>query len=164
MRRNAVTALYALAVGYALAHFLVAFYNHWYFAGYFWLKVGLVTPLVAAAFSLALLTTWGWLWRAIGWWWIITHLLAMIPAGGPDLMNMAFVAVLDFEVAVVWVPLFALLLNAGWREAQTRRLVTAEQRRTTAELKLRRKLRQRAARNGPVRSVTVSPGEANHAD
>lgn len=164
MRSKAVTALYALAVGYALAHFLVAFYNHWYFAGHFWLKVGLVTPLVAAAYGITLVTPWGRVWRGLGAWWIVTHVLAMIPAGGPDLTNMAFVAVLDFEVVTVWVPLFALVAYGLWQELKARRSAAADQRRATAELKLRRKLRKRTERLGTARPLTVSSGEMNHVE
>jgi len=66
MRKLGVIALYSLAVGYALAHFLVAFYNHWYFAEHFWLKTALLTLLVAVAYGITLLTPWAKLWRLLG--------------------------------------------------------------------------------------------------
>ena len=56
MRHLAPGALFSLAVGYVLAQFLVLFYNNWYFAGWFWLKTALLTPVVALGFGVLLLT------------------------------------------------------------------------------------------------------------
>ena len=157
MRRNAGTIVFSLAVGYALAHFLVAFYNHWYFAGWFWLKVGLLTPLVAVAFGCVLLTGWRRLWQLCGAWWIITHLLAMVPAGGPDLRNLAFVAVLDFEVAVVWGPGFVIAAWGLYHSWLKHRSVTAESRAVEAQLKMRRRLRERLARQELRKPLVQQP-------
>ena len=54
MRTLAPQGLFALAVGYVLAHFLVLFYSHWYFGGYFWFKVALLTPLLAVPYMFLL--------------------------------------------------------------------------------------------------------------
>ena len=143
MKKLAVTAFYALAVGYALAHFLVALFNNWYFAEYFWLKVAVLTALLAIAYGLLLFSSWAGLWRLLGIWWLLTHLLAMVPAGGPDLRELAFVAVLDLEAAVVWVPVFVLLGYGLWRSIKVERLAKAERAAVTRELKLRRKLRRK---------------------
>jgi hypothetical protein len=143
MRRFAATGIYALAVGYVLAHFLVAFYNNWYFAEQFWWKVTVLTPLLAVVYGVALFGSWGWLWRLLGIWWLITHLLAMVPADGPDLRRLAFVAVLDFEVAVVWVPMAALMAYGIWRGMSARRQQAAQRRTVARELELRRRLRRK---------------------
>lgn len=143
MRKLGVVALLSLAVGYALAHFMVAYFNHWYFAEHFWLKTVLLTPLVALAFGITLLTPWAKLWRLIGVWWIVTHLLAMVPAGGPDLRGMEFVAVLDFEAAVIWVPSIALIGYGCWQSWKALRAQKAARQTVARELKLRQQLRHR---------------------
>jgi len=141
MKKLAGSGLFALAAGYALAHFLVAFYNHWYFADSFWLKVALLTPLIALCYLLALFSGWRPVWLLIGIWWLVTHLLAMVPAHGYDLRSLAFVAVLDFEVAVVWVPCFALTGWGVWQAVRRARTGRSRQGAMVQELKLRRKLR-----------------------
>ena len=157
MRRLAPVVLFALAAGYSLAHFAVAFYNHWYFAQHFWLKVAVLTPLIALLYGVALLSGWGRLWRLLGWWWITAHLLAMVPAGGPDLRELEFVAVLDFEVAVVWVPT-ALLVGYGLWQLLSRQRAEQRQRRATArELKLRRKLRRGGAASAAANVENEEP-------
>ncbi len=143
MRKLAATGLFALAVGYALAHFLVAYFNHWYFAEHFWLKTAILTPLVGLAFGIALLTPWAKLWRLIGAWWIVTHLLAMVPAGGPDLRAMEFVAVLDFEATVIWVPGAALIAYGCWQSWKALRAQKAAKKAVARELKLRQQLRSK---------------------
>lgn len=85
MRTYAAAALFSLAVGYALAHFSVLFYNHWYFAGYFWLKTALLTPALAVAYFAVLLGSWRTLWAALGCWWIGCYGVAAYYAGGMDL-------------------------------------------------------------------------------
>ncbi|MBN2080813.1 hypothetical protein JW859_01265 [bacterium] len=147
MQKLAGMGLFAVAVGYALAHFLVAFYNHWYFADSFWLKVALLTPLIALSYLLALFSSWRPVWLILGIWWLITHLLAMVPAGGYDLRGLAFVAVLDFEVAVVWVPCFALTGWGVWRAIRRARAGRSGHRAVVQELQLRRKLRHYEGRN-----------------
>jgi hypothetical protein len=159
MRRLAPVVLFALAVGYALAHFAVAFYNHWYFAQHFWLKVGLLTPPLALLYGVALYTDWGRIWRILGCWWIAVHLLAMVPAGGPDLRELEFVAVLDLEVAVVWAPT-ALLAGYGlWQLARRRRAEQRQRRLTARELKLRRRLRRGGAGAEPGVMANHTEGE-----
>jgi hypothetical protein len=144
MRKLAVTAVFALAVGYALAHFLVAFYNHWYFAEHFWLKVGVLTPVLAVVYAAILLFSgWAWLWRLAGVWWLLTHVLAMVPAGGPDLRELDFVAVLDLEAAVVWVPVVAFAAYGIWQGVRARRQEMAKRRAVSRELELRRRLRRK---------------------
>ncbi|GEM_PF-2866863 len=150
MRRLAPVVLFALAVGYALAHFGVAFYNHWYFAQHFWLKVGLLAPLLALVYGIALYTDWGRLWRLLGWWWIAVHLLAMVPAGGPDLRELEFVAVLDFEVAVVWAPTAVLAGYGLWQLLRRYRAERRARQATARELRLRRKLRRGGAGAPPA--------------
>ena len=109
MRKLGVIALYSLAVGYVLAHFLVAFYNHWYFAGDFWLKTALLTPLIAVAYGFTLLTPWAKLWRLLGVWWLLTHLLAMVPAtvlaSGEGLHSL----VRDIGICIVLAGLLAII-------------------------------------------------------
>ena len=146
MKKLAVIGLFALAVGYALAHFLVALFNHMYFAEHFWLKVAVVTPLIAIVYGLLLFSSWGGLWRLLGIWWLLTHLLAMVPAGGPDLRELAFVAVLDLEVAVVWAPAAVLIAYGIWRSVQAGRKLAARRATVTRELKLRRRLRRKERR------------------
>jgi hypothetical protein len=143
MRKFAATAVFALAVGYALAHFLVAFYNNWYFAEQFWWKVGALTPLVALLYACALYSSWGRLWLLLGVWWLLTHLLAMAPAGGPDLRQLAFVAVLDLEVAVVWVPVVVFAAYGIWDGVTRKRRQEAGRRAVARELELRRRLRRK---------------------
>ena len=151
--------LFALAVGYSLAHFGVAFYNHWYFAQHFWLKVGLLTPLLALLYGIALYTDWGRVWRLLGVWWTAVHLLAMVPAGGPDLREMEFVAVLDLEVAVVWVPTVLLVGYGLWQLAARRRTELRQRRLTARELRLRRKLRRGGAGAAPAGAVAEANSE-----
>lgn len=143
MRKLAATAVFALAVGYVLAHFLVAFYNNWYFAEQFWWKVGVLTPLIAVAYAFALWSGWGRLWLLAGVWWLVTHLAAMVPAGGPDLRKLAFVAVLDFEVAVVWVPVVVFSVYGIWQGVARKRRAQAGRRAVARELELRRRLRRK---------------------
>jgi len=163
MRRNAGTILFALAVGYALAHFAVVFYNHWYFGGWFWVKVGLVTTVAAATYGFALCTSWAKVWRVVGAWWVLTHLLAMVPAGGPDLRNMAFVAVLDFEVAFVWVPGGVLLAYGLYRYLEGKQAGRSAARKIDSELRLRRRLRKYAAKRGQ-RPAIANTGEPAHGE
>jgi hypothetical protein len=142
MRIYAAAALFSLAVGYVLAHFLVLFYNHWYFAGYFWLKTALLTPLLAATYFAVLLGAWRTLWAGLGCWWIGCYSVAAYYAGGMDLRPLGFTSVLDLEAAYVWAPLLAVAAYAAWRAAATRRIAARGQRLTAAVLRERRHFRR----------------------
>ena len=158
MRNLAPGALFSLAVGYVLAQFLVLFYNNWYFAGYFWLKTALLTPLVALGFGVLLLTGYKRLSAWLGAYWLFSYLVAMLTAKGPDLRALSFTSVLDFEAAMVWVPLGVIAAWAICRAWQRARQVQAERRRQNSQLALRRKLRDSRGTQAGTRALLATAG------
>ena len=141
MRHALQTATLSLAAGFVLAQFLVLFYNHWFFAGYAWLKIGLLTM------PLALLL--GWLQygasRALVMrvcaYWVAAYAVAVWNARSLDMRNLTFNDVLNYEAAIVWVPVvwvagvYWLHVRAGLKQAALLRRQIARQ------LRLRRRIR-----------------------
>jgi len=147
MRALLPPGLFSLGVGYVLAHFLVALYSNWYFAELFWLKVGVLTPLIAACYlALLLLAPQRRVWLVCGWWWLASYAVAALQGGSLDLRSLGFTSVLDFEAAMVWLPVALLWLACGIAQAAVARRRRRAQRGLEHELASRRSLRLRLRR------------------
>jgi hypothetical protein len=142
MRKLAASSLFALAAGYSLAHFLVLFYNHWYFCGWFWLKAGLLTPVLALGFAPLLYSSWGKLWRILGWYWIGTYLIAAVVARSLYLGGLGFTNVLNYEAAVAWTTILAVGCYAWARSRHKQRELVRGQREVAMLLSRRRRIRE----------------------
>jgi hypothetical protein len=150
MRYMLQTAALSLAAGFVLAQFAVLFYNHWYFAGLPWVKIGLLT------IPLALLL--GWLqfsasrilvMRICGYW-IVAYAVAVFNARSFDLRSLTFNDVLNYEAAIVWVPTawVAAVYWFGTRTVQKRVALLKKQ--ASRQLRLRRRIRDGHYLDQPV--------------
>jgi hypothetical protein len=152
-------ALLSLAVGFIGAQFLVLLYNEWFWAGWPWLKIGLLAPLVAGGFAWLQQTRWGRLWHGIGLYWSAVFAIAAISCRSLDLQQLSFTNALNYEAAFVWVPAAALwirsLLDARQRRRDALSDADIEQRRL---LQLRRYLRETTGRSAapPVEALPVA--------
>lgn len=141
MKKYVGAGVFALAVGLVAAYWSVLFFNHWYFAGDLWLKSMLLAPLLALGYGLLLLGSWRVLWLGIGLWWLAVALAAVLKSGSLDLTRLEFVAVLDFEVLFIFVPVLAAVLYGMWRWYTHRAGQLARDRQRYRELKLRGRMR-----------------------
>jgi len=142
MRQLMKQSLLSLAVGYVLAHFVVLLLNHWYFPQFFWLKTAAAALLFAVLYQGCLLSSWRLVWTILGWYWIAAHLVAVISARNFDLRALEFVAVLDLESAMLWLPTVVLAAYGLWQLTKHQRQRDLAQQKVQRALALKRKLRR----------------------
>ncbi|MCB1219334.1 MAG: hypothetical protein H7A35_11050 [Planctomycetales bacterium] len=142
MKSRLASLLFVLATGFALAGFIVSLYTHWYFANHYWLKTGLAMLLTVPGYALALSGGNAKLWRGFGWYWIGLYALSVFQHRSIDLRELSFVAGLDYEASMVWLPGIVLLAVAMLNIIRQKRAEAAARRETRRALAFRRRLRE----------------------
>ncbi|MCC7478575.1 hypothetical protein IT575_08975 [bacterium] len=155
MKKLLADGLIALTAGYLLAHFLTLFYNHWYFAEHFWLKVGVLTPLFALPYGIALQTPWRRFWLGLGGFWLLMHLANLLSAKSLTLEPLHFVQVLDFEAALIWPSVIAVVIQALLLEFRAHRGEQRELKAVRRQLKMRRRLRRYDAMHKAEQTIAL---------
>ena len=153
MLKKIAEVLLSLAVGAVLAQFIVLFYSNWYFGDHTALKIALLTPLTAIAYWGLLKTQWRRLWLFTGAYVLLNYSVNALLASSFDLRKLEFVQVLDYEAALVFVPLLAIWIYAAYRHFERERQRRGGRAAERRKLVLRRRLRKLSG--GKSLAVTV---------